>query len=96
MQFYHYCFDAALALAVALKRTTEGIILYAVQIGVLLIHLLPLELGTDEVNTKAREQAGLQGDMDFQITDFNYNVSIVTNLIKMHLEPSCIEGLSVY
>ena len=45
----------------------------------------------------AKQQAGIQlpPEMRFQIADFNYNVSIVANRTKVHLEDICFEGLSV-
>ena len=43
----------------------------------------------------AKEQAGIQQDEEFRITDFNYNVDVVSNLMKEHLNNITFNGLSV-
>ena len=54
------------------------------------------ELNTNQViNGRALEQAGIQTGDSFEITNFNYNVSAVTKLLKMHLENSYFDGESV-
>ena len=57
---------------------------------------LLLELNTNQsLKEAAKEQAGLKQDKDFQITDFNYNVVIVAELLKKHLSKINFNGASV-
>ena len=44
----------------------------------------------------AKEQAGLNQNKKFQITDFNYNVDIVTELLKKYLSSINFTGESVH
>ena len=43
----------------------------------------------------AKEQAGIQQDEEFRITDFKYNVDVVSKLMKEHLNNITFNGLSV-
>lgn len=62
----------------------------------MILIIMPLELSTNQMfRDIAKQQAGIQHEMDFQITDFSYNVSIIANLTTAHLEDVCFEGLSV-
>jgi CDP-diglyceride synthetase len=97
LKFDQHCFDATLALAIALNKTIEGIHTSAV-CSVLLINVIVLlDLSTDQMFSDiARQQAGLRNEMGFQITDFNYSVSVIPNRTKLHLGDVCFDGLSVY
>ena len=44
---------------------------------------------------RAIEQAGIVNNSNFTIASFNYNVSIVTNLIQKHLRATIFTGKSV-
>lgn len=62
----------------------------------LVINFLLSELNANAtLNGIAREQAGLPSGSPFHITDFNYNVSIVANLLMTFFEDTKFIGLSV-
>ena len=52
----------------------------------------------ETLNNLAKEQAGVQNEnnLEFEITDFNYNVDVVANLLKKHIEDTNYVGVSVY
>ena len=59
--------------------------------------MLLLELNANQsLKEVAKEQAGLNQDADFQITDFNYNVDTVTKVLMKHLNNINFIGASVY
>lgn len=61
-----------------------------------LLNYRPSELNTnEEMNRKAREQAGIENGNRFKLSDFSYNVSVVPNLTKAYLENICFDGKSV-
>ena len=45
----------------------------------------------------AKQQAGIliREEIGFQITDFDYTVSVIPSRIKLHLGDVCFDGLSV-
>ena len=45
----------------------------------------------------AKQQAGIliQEEIGFQITDFDYNVSVIPSRTKLHLGDVCFDGHSV-
>ena len=47
------------------------------------------------LNGIASEQAGLQSGSNFHITDFNYGVSVVANLIQKYIEDTDFISVSV-
>ena len=58
--------------------------------------MLLLELSANQsLKEVAKEQAGLNQDADFQITDFNYNVDTVTRVLMKHLNDINFIGASV-
>ena len=69
----------------------------AVQISKHCLFTLVLsDLITDQMFSDiAKQQAGIQEEIGFQITNFNYNVSIIPNRTKLHLGDICFDGLSV-
>ena len=63
---------------------------------ILLFIIMPLDLSANEIfRDIAEQQAGRHG-MGFQITDFNYNVSIIPIRTKLHLGDVCFDGHSVF
>lgn len=61
-----------------------------------LFTLILSDLSTDQIFSDiAKQQAGIREEIGFQITDFNYNVSIISNRTKLHLGDVCFDGLSV-
>ena len=59
-------------------------------------HIDSVELNNNQtVNDRAKEQAGTQNN-DFEISNFNYNVSIVADLMRKYLEDTSFDGVSVY
>lgn len=100
-EFYHQCYDAVLALALALNKTIEGtnntevLIDKCVQMFQLSLSA-DIELKTNEtLRDIAAQQAGLPGESSFHITDFNYGVGVVANLLKKFLEDTNFIGVSV-
>lgn len=58
---------------------------------------MSLDLSTDQMFIDvAKQQAGIQDEMGFQITNFTYNVGIIPNRTKLHLGDVCFDGLSVH
>lgn len=106
LKFDQHCFDAILSLAIALNKTVEGIcntcavlLCYITVLLTKLSIIIPLDLSTDEMFSDiAKQQAGIQtrDEMDFQITNFRYNISIIPNRTKLHLGNVCFNGLSVH
>ena len=86
-----------MALALALNKTMEGIdFTCSYLIGTTSLIFGFTELSTNPVvNRRAQEQAGIQIGDSFEITDFNYNVSAVTKLLKMHFDDTYFDGESV-
>lgn len=61
-----------------------------------MLELSAIELRVNKtVIDVAKEQAGLPPESDFHITDFNYGVKIVANLLKKFLEDTNFIGVSV-
>ena len=99
-EFYRQCFDATIALALSLNRTVRGrytlIHLNAVNHVIGSTMKFHLELSSDQLlENEAKRQAGLRNISDFDITDFNYNIGIVTKTITENLHNVNFIGESV-
>ncbi len=98
-EFYQQCYDAVLALALALNKTIEG----RQEVAYLMdkrikqnLKLSTIELKINEtVMDIAKGQAGLPPESVFHISHFNYGVKIVANLMEKFLEGTNFIGVSV-